>query len=184
LSFAIYPRYGIRTSLPVASWCNGSTSDSGSLCHGSNPCEAAIRRARGLLRAYQAPIRLVLGRKKAITQARRIACHEQALGASNGLVAVHCRHSTVCKIGAFETRRSRIPLNPRTATGCPWAGIRLHPRLLRRRIVHRKRWRLAGPAETTRWRKRSEVYTMIPAHASFTSKGRSQGCQHSRARAS
>ena len=26
----------------IASWCNGSTSDSGSLCHGSNPCEAAM----------------------------------------------------------------------------------------------------------------------------------------------
>ena len=24
-----------------ASWCNGSTADSGSVCHGSNPCEAA-----------------------------------------------------------------------------------------------------------------------------------------------
>gem|GEM_PF-3082861 len=25
----------------IASWCNGSTADSGSVCHGSNPCEAA-----------------------------------------------------------------------------------------------------------------------------------------------
>ena len=27
----------------IASWCNGSTADSGSVCHGSNPCEAATR---------------------------------------------------------------------------------------------------------------------------------------------
>src|SRR5216117_1036648 len=25
----------------VARWCNGSTADSGSVCHGSNPCRAA-----------------------------------------------------------------------------------------------------------------------------------------------
>src|SRR2546430_9094134 len=26
---------------PLARWCNGSTADSGSVCHGSNPCRAA-----------------------------------------------------------------------------------------------------------------------------------------------
>ena len=31
----------LEKSGTIASWCNGSTSDSGSLCHGSNPCEAA-----------------------------------------------------------------------------------------------------------------------------------------------
>ncbi len=31
-----------------ASWCNGSTADSGSVCHGSNPCEAAILGGRSL----------------------------------------------------------------------------------------------------------------------------------------
>src|SRR5437867_1409797 len=25
----------------IARWCNGSTADSGSVCHGSNPCRAA-----------------------------------------------------------------------------------------------------------------------------------------------
>src|SRR5258708_11286693 len=45
------PRMVSESSSRFASWCNGSTSDSGSLCHGSNPCEAAIRRALCLLMA-------------------------------------------------------------------------------------------------------------------------------------
>src|SRR5262245_38997879 len=28
-------------TLRLARWCNGSTADSGSVCHGSNPCRAA-----------------------------------------------------------------------------------------------------------------------------------------------
>ena len=34
-------RQELRSVSHVASWCNGSTRDSGSLCQGSNPCEAA-----------------------------------------------------------------------------------------------------------------------------------------------
>ena len=37
---------GPSSGLRIASWCNGSTSDSGSLCHGSNPCEAVIDNER------------------------------------------------------------------------------------------------------------------------------------------
>jgi hypothetical protein len=41
--FSIAPGETCATiTLPFASWCNGSTADSGSVCHGSNPCEAAI----------------------------------------------------------------------------------------------------------------------------------------------
>ena len=29
--------------LIIARWCNGSTADSESVCHGSNPCRAAIQ---------------------------------------------------------------------------------------------------------------------------------------------
>src|SRR5512140_4045660 len=37
---------GVRNPLAyqtrrLARWCNGSTADSGSVCHGSNPCRAA-----------------------------------------------------------------------------------------------------------------------------------------------
>src|SRR6476620_3876127 len=31
-----------------ARWCNGSTADSGSVCHGSNPCRAANARRLGV----------------------------------------------------------------------------------------------------------------------------------------
>src|ERR1039458_1657884 len=32
--------------LHLARWCNGSTADSGSVCHGSNPCRAPTRHLR------------------------------------------------------------------------------------------------------------------------------------------
>ena len=37
-------RASLLTSTGLAGWCNGSTADSGSVCHGSNPCRAANSR--------------------------------------------------------------------------------------------------------------------------------------------
>ena len=63
-----------RACREIASWCNGSTSDSGSLCHGSNPCEAAIRRASSLLMVNRSVLSAKTNLSAPAVHQRRVEC--------------------------------------------------------------------------------------------------------------
>jgi hypothetical protein len=63
-----------------------------------------------------------------------------------------------------EARRSLIAPNPRTTTGGLSPSIYLHPRLLRRCTLHRKRRQFGDPTATTPWHKRSQVYPRSSRH--------------------
>src|SRR5580765_557767 len=49
--FLTLPSQRLPYSCHLARWCNGSTADSGSVCHGSNPCRAANPGVRGSMRS-------------------------------------------------------------------------------------------------------------------------------------
>jgi hypothetical protein len=69
---------GARRDIFTARWCNGSTNDSDSFCHGSSPCRAAIRRgsreARALLMAGH--------RRRANGREGRVECPEKQVQAN------------------------------------------------------------------------------------------------------
>src|SRR6266478_8537466 len=85
-----------------ARWCNGSTADSGSVCHGSNPCRAANLRIQNPRRSPALPQNCISSLLRNTLMECLIAHHHwrrattgQALHKLDGIFAVACRLGAV-----------------------------------------------------------------------------------------
>ena len=95
---------------------------------------------------------------------KRVECPEQAPARRMGIFS---KIRNLCLAGESlqnnlidrePTRQSFRLSNARTASACKWNRICLHPRLLGRCHLRRKRRRHSKAARRTRWTKRCKVY--------------------------